>query len=207
MVKKNSRNYPKKIQKRRCNKQRKGKKRRPIAKDLAISLGLTLMICGLIAQLLFSFPKVQGYGMNPQLTNRDWLVVYKYGRLRRFSMVYLAVPNRKNEYMIRRIIGLPGEEISYKNDQLTVNGEEIEERFLYDQVRQAKQEEHLFTEDFTSRQLSTEKTARIPAGKYLVLGDNRPYASDSRYYGYVDEKDIVGIVKMRLLPLHEVTGF
>ncbi|MTD38284.1 hypothetical protein GIX45_06545 [Erwinia sp. CPCC 100877] len=63
----------------------------------------------------------------------------------------------------------------------------------------------LFIEDFTIKGLTGRPA--ISKGEYLVLGDNRPYATDSRYYGLVDEKEIIGIVEMRILPFHKVRWF
>ncbi|MGL4696033.1 S26 family signal peptidase [Enterococcus larvae] len=39
------------------------------------------------------------------------------------------------------------------------------------------------------------------------MGDNRPYSSDSRYYGLIDKEDIIGVVTMRIFPLHQMTKF
>lgn len=156
---------------------------------------------------LFSVPKVSGYGMTPTLDNNDRVFVNKKGTITRFSLVYMNVPNQENSRTIRRVIGLPGEDVYYKNDQLWINGKEISERFLAEKKQEAAQNNELFTEDFSTKQLSTDGTSRIPEGKFLVLGDNRFYASDSRFYGYVDEKDIIGTVSMRLFPIHKLTSF
>ena len=161
----------------------------------------------IVSLFLFSLPKVTGYGMSPTLEHNERVFVNKKGKITRFSLVYMNVPNKENEQTIRRVIGLPGEEVRYKNDQLWIDNKEINERFLIEKKQEAAQNNELFTEDFSSAHLSTEGTSRIPKGKVLVLGDNRSYASDSRFYGYVDEQDILGTVTMRLLPIHKLTSF
>lgn len=166
----------------------------------------TLLIWG-VSFFLFSLPKVTGYGMSPTLDYNERVFVNKKGTITRFSLVYMNIPNKENERTIRRVIGMPGEEVRYKNDQLWIDGNEISERFLVEKKQEAAQNNDLLTEDFSSAQLSTEGISRIPKGKFLVLGDNRSYASDSRFYGYVDEQDIIGTVSMRLLPIHKLTGF
>ncbi|MEI5994482.1 signal peptidase I [Candidatus Enterococcus mansonii] len=199
----------KKARKRRKRKVRsfRQKKWRQLRLELLLSMFISSLFFTLGAFFLFAFPIVQGYGMSGILENKDRLVVYKFGDIERFSLVYLNVPNKPKEKSIRRVIGLPGEEITYKNDQLFVNGQEKVERYLTEKVYRAKQEEYLFTEDFTMRKLAKTNVSRIPQGKYFVLGDNRPYVSDSRYYGFIDQEDIIGVVKMRLFPLHEMTNF
>ena len=83
------------------------------------------------------------------------------------------------EEIIKRIIGLPGEHISYKNNKLYVNDKVLEENFDFRK-----------TNDFNLEEICSCNS--IPKGKYLVLGDNRPISKDSRMIGLIDEKDILG---------------
>lgn len=191
--------------------QRKKKKRKKQVFNFMLEIIGTILVFTLLVWLvslfLFSLPKVVGYGMTPTLDHNERVFVNKKGAITRFSLVYMNIPNKENERTIRRVIGLPGEEVRYKNDQLWIDNKEISERFLAEKKQEAAQNNDLLTEDFSSAQLSTEGVSRIPKGKFLVLGDNRFYASDSRFYGYVDEQDIIGTVSMRLLPIHKLTSF
>lgn len=173
-------------------------------KRLILELGLSLILLGTVLYLLsfftFTFAKVEGYSMVPTLNNDEWVFVSKLAKPKRFKLVLHKDPNTK-ETSVRRVIGLPGESISYKDDQLYVNDRDVFERYLEDETKRAKNSGSVYTTDWST------KAEYVPKGKYLVLGDNRPYASDSRDYGYVDEKDIVGIVEMRVLPFHQMQQF
>lgn len=150
----------------------------------------------------FALPLFEGYGMTPTVSDGDRIYVNRLKKVKRFKLIYFKVPNSK-ERSIRRVIGLPGEELSFKNDQLLINQQPIVERFLAMPLYRAKQEEQLLTEDFSVNQLSNGQQQHIPKGKYLVLGDNRQYSTDSRYYGMIDEKDIIGVVEARVFPVYK----
>lgn len=175
-------------------------------KEILLTMVVVSFLFTICSFTIFTLPKVEGYGMTPVLNNGDRVFVNRLGTIRRFKLIYFRIPNSK-ETSIRRVIGLPNEHIQYKNDQLYINQQEIFERFLQNQLDHAKQNEELVTDDFQLQQLPNVKYDYIPKGKYLILGDNRPYSTDSRYYGLVDEKDIIGTVEMRILPLHKLVSF
>lgn len=192
--------------KKRKKKSKKHKRRQ--RKLLFLELGLTtlsiIVIFVLLNLFVFSFPKVNGYSMSPTLADGDVLYVNRLAKVRRFEMVSLKEPTTGN-VVVRRVIGLPGEDIRYQDEQLFVNNEEKSERFIESEVRQNKENGAVWTENFSLKEQF--KLSNIPEGKYLVLGDNRPYATDSRYFGLVDEKDIIGVVKIKILPLQNATNF
>ena len=132
---------------------------------------------------------VSGDSMKPNLNNNELLLVRKIGynesSIKRFDIVVI---NGEDEEIIKRIIGLPGEHISYKNNKLYVNDEVMQENFTFRD-----------TNDFNLEEICTCST--IPEGKYLVLGDNRPISKDSRLIGLIDEKDIVGKAIYRIWPI------
>ena len=90
--------------------------------------------------------------------------------------------------LIKRIIGLPGEKIEYKNGMLYVNDEYMVDPFAYD------------TYDFSTLVLGDS----IPEDKYLVLGDNRGNSIDSRMIGLIDKNDIEGKTSIRFYPLDKI---
>ena len=135
---------------------------------------------------------VSGDSMKPNLHNGDLLLERKIGynstNIKRFDIV--VIKDGKEE-IIKRIIGLPGEHISYKNNKLYVNDKLVQENYT-----------HLNTKDFNLEEICT--CSSIPEGKYLVLGDNRPISKESRSIGLIDEKDIVGKSVFRLWPITKI---
>ncbi|MEI5994542.1 signal peptidase I [Candidatus Enterococcus mansonii] len=184
------------------------KKRRNKQKRLIIDFFGAIIITGLVLFLLslflFSLPKVEGYSMVPTLREGDRVYVDKLGKLKKFELVYVQLPGTK-EKQIRRIIGMPGQKIIYKNDQLQIDRQDQKETFIDEEKQLSQENGRFFTEDFSLFKL-TEKSV-IPEDSYLLLGDNRPYSIDSRSYGFVDRKAIIGVVKMRILPLHLIQAF
>ena len=135
---------------------------------------------------------VSGKSMLPNFNDGELLLVRKIGynekTIKRFDVVVIK---KDKEEIIKRVIGLPGEHISYKNNKLYVNDKLVQENYT-----------HLNTKDFNLEEICTFST--IPEGKYLVLGDNRPISKDSRSIGLIDEKDIVGKSVLRLWPITKI---
>ncbi len=146
-----------------------------------------IVVILLIRTYLFVPIMVSGNSMVPTLNNGDVMILNKFSYLvndiERFDIV---VVDYENEYIIKRVIGLPGDYVEYKNDILYVNGKKIKE--VYDRE---------YTEDFNLNDLSIEK---IPNNYYLVLGDNRPISKDSRKIGLIDKKNIKGSTNFILFP-------
>ena len=147
------------------------------------ALGIGLIIFIIIRTFLFSNYVVEGESMMPTLQDGNKLVVnkigYHIGELDRFDVVVFHA-NEKEDY-VKRIIGLPGDKIVYKDDKLYVNGEYYPEPYL----EKFKQEYigSKLTGDFTLQEITGEKT--VPKGKIFVLGDNRRGSMDSRYFGLI----------------------
>ena len=132
------------------------------------ALGIGLIIFIIIRTFLFSNYVVEGESMMPTLQDGNKLVVnkigYHIGELDRFDVVVFHA-NEKEDY-VKRIIGLPGDKIVYKDDKLYVNGEYYPEPYL----EKFKQEYigSKLTGDFTLQEITGEKT--VPKGKIFVLG-------------------------------------
>ena len=146
-----------------------------------------IVIILLIRTYLFVPIMVSGNSMVPTLNNGDVMILNKFSYLvndiERFDIV---VVDYENEYIIKRVIGLPGDYVEYKNDILYVNGKKIKEEY-----------DREYTEDFNLNDLNIEK---IPNNYYLVLGDNRPISKDSRKIGLIDKKNIKGTTNFILFP-------
>ena len=150
---------------------------------------IIIIVVVLIRSFIITPVIVSGKSMLPNFNNGELLLVKKIGynekTIKRFDVIVIK---KDKEEIIKRVIGLPGEHISYKNNKLYVNDKLVQENYT-----------HLNTKDFNLEEICTCST--IPEGKYLVLGDNRPISKDSRSIGLIDEKNIVGKTTFRLWPV------
>ena len=145
----------------------------------------------------FSLQQVLGESMYPTFYDNDILILnklkYRFSDIERGDVVALRFED--TNYLIKRVIGLPGEVVEFKDNQLYVNGEVVEEDYLEDDV---------ITEDFQLSQIGYDK---IPEGMYFVLGDNREHSTDSRELGLVTERDILGETSIRIFPFNRIKIF
>ena len=163
----------------------------------------TLKYIILIVTILFiviyvvSLHQIVGTSMTPTLNNGDITILdkisYKFNNIKRNDIV--SIYNEDSKYIVKRIIGLPGESVEYKNNKLYINGEEIKELYLENQI----------TEDFKLNEIGYEK---IPEDMYFVLGDNRKDSLDSRdsSVGLINKSDILGKVRFRIWPLNKISN-
>ncbi|MFA6327709.1 MAG: signal peptidase I [Bacilli bacterium] len=134
---------------------------------------------------------VDGDSMNSTLFNNDIMILNKIGfslnGLNRFDIIAIKI---ENDHLIKRVIGLPGEKIEYRDHQLYVNNKKMKDPY-------AK-----ITDDFNTEYLV--KDGIIPKDKYFVLGDNRLYSADSRIIGFIDKKDILGKTNLIIFPFNHI---
>ncbi|MDD2435794.1 MAG: signal peptidase I, partial [Bacilli bacterium] len=95
-----------------------------------------------------------------------------------------------SKYLIKRVIGLPGEKIEYKDNILYIDDEAYQEKITDD----------LITDDFSLQDMGHEV---IPEDMYLVFGDNRGDSLDSRSFGLIKKDDIIGKPFVRIWPLNQ----
>ena len=123
--------------------------------------------------------------------------------------VVVFFPPHVDQYYIKRLIGLPGDVIRIQNNVLFVNGEQLPSTFLsmepakpgefcYAVRGENRLEKETLGRDFTTREctipgdLGRNGTWKVPEGHYFMMGDNRDNSTDSRRWGYVPDKNIVG---------------
>lgn len=159
-----------------------------------------------IRTFIFTPISVQGASMMPTYEDGDRVIVNKIGKaisdFERFDIVVFKAT--ESEDYIKRIIGLPGDHVEYKNDELYINGEKYEEPYLEQQKLQLNDHGDL-TYDFKLE----EKTglSYIPEGYYFVLGDNRQVSNDSRNpsVGLISIDDILGKASIRFYPIDSIS--
>ncbi len=126
---------------------------------------------------------VNGSSMYPTLKDNELLILKKYDHTyKRYDVVVL---DYKKEKLIKRVIGLPGEIVEYRDGVLYIDGKKTDDSFAS------------FTSDFKSTELMK---GTIPEGYYLVMGDNRNNSIDSRTIGLISEDDINGVTNFSLWP-------
>lgn len=169
-----------------------------LLKDL-FTLALLILIVVIPIRLFVISPFiVDGASMHPTFENLDYLIVdellYTFTSPARGDVVVFRYPGKPSLFYIKRIIGLPGETISIYRGIITVTMPDG--KFL------SLKEPYVVREDATYT-----KNVSLNADEYFVLGDNRPNSSDSRVWGPLPRRDIVGRVDLRLLPLTHIGLF
>lgn len=165
----------------------KNEKRIKVVKEI-MSYVLIIIIVLLIKKFIFTPIRVNGESMYPTLHPNDIMILNEIGYylngIERFDIV---VVNANGEKIIKRVIGLPGDKVEYKDNQLYINDEEIKENF-----------DHANTLNFSvNNDLGYEI---IPDNYYFVVGDNRINSIDSRMIGLVSKKQIIGKTKFVVYP-------
>ena len=152
---------------------------------------LVIIVVVILFRTFIATPvRVEGSSMVPTLKDGDILVLNKLSHnYKRFDIVVVSTNKSK---IVKRIIGLPGENIEYKDNKLYIDGKVIEDKTVE------------ATDDFTLKELYGMN--RIPDGYYFVMGDNRDGSSDSRDYriGLIKKENILGKTIFRLFPFNKI---
>lgn len=143
-----------------------------------------VIVVVLIRTFIVTPVQVDGESMYPTLLDNQLLLLKKYDHsYERFDIVVFKYNDSK---LVKRVIGLPGETISYKDNTLYINNKKIDNISL-----------DSYTYDFDLSELGFDT---IPEGYYFVLGDNRTNSLDSRAIGLISEDSILGVTNFSLFP-------
>ncbi len=157
-------------------------------KEISVYIIIVVVIV-LLKIYVISPIRVNGTSMDPTLKNGDIMILNKIGyritKIKRFDIVVIKY---KDELLIKRVIGLPGEKIKYVNNTLYVNGKKLDEEF-----------DKTYTYNFSLKEIGS---TTVPDDSYFVLGDNREVSKDSRSIGFIDREDIVGKSSLTLFPFN-----
>lgn len=145
---------------------------------------IIIIIVVLVFKMYYFSPiRVDGSSMDKTLKNGDLMILdivsYRHNAIKRFDIV---VVDDGEEYIIKRVIGLPGETVEYKDNQLFINGKKVNDKYGYGK-----------TADFK---------VKVAKNKYYVLGDNRNNSLDSRYFGAFKRNKILGKTNFTFFPFN-----
>jgi len=148
-----------------------------------------IIVLSVIIRQFIGFNVVDGESMQPLLSDGDILFGYKVDpeKLTRYDVVTFYDPEDPSQLLVKRVIGLPGDEITLKEDDVYINGEQ--ETLLY------------HTPTFDEQ---TTVTHTVPEGHVYVLGDNRHNSRDSRLLGMIPFDTLYFHEIVRLWPLDSV---
>ena len=224
--------------------------------DWTAGLFPVIVVVFILRSFLFEPFKIPSGSMIPTLMINDLILVNKFHYGVRLPVIYTKIldnhspergdvmvfryPPKPSLDYIKRVVGVPGDEVAYLNKKLTVNGKPLDksvlpEFFDEDVLRYSKQFQEVTadgkrkyrilneddrpsfiqaTEDFpfrdNCRYSSEGVVCKVPPGHYFMMGDNRDNSLDSRYWGFVPEKNIVGkafFVWMNFGNLKRIGGF
>lgn len=143
----------------------------------------------------FIFVKKYTYGLRLPVTETKFV---ETGNPKRGDVVVFRLPSDPSINYIKRVVGLPGDTVTYERHRLTVNGEVID----LDPSERRFRNVPIFVEDLDGRvhdilvtnpEFSRgDSTYRVPEGQYFMMGDNRDRSQDSRFIGMIPEEFLVG---------------
>lgn len=144
---------------------------------------IIIIVVVLVRSFIITPAIVDGASMDNTLNDGNLVIInkfiYRFKEPERFQIVVVKNDTDRDK-IIKRIIGLPGETLEYKDNKLYINGELVEENYIHGE-----------TENFN---------VKVSENEYFVMGDNRVVSKDSRILGGFQKKDIVGKVNFRIYP-------
>lgn len=165
---------------------------RSLLRDVIFAGVIAILIVGFVVQPV----RVEGQSMMPKLHDQDRIFVNKFiyplrewigdkEPIKRGDIVVLLYPDDPSKSYIKRVVGLPGEEVNVENGKLYINGAQAAEPYL--------DSEYISSDSMPG-------SVHVKEHHYFVMGDNRRNSSDSRYWGLVPEKYIYGKAIFRYYP-------
>lgn len=173
-----------------------------------ISFSATLIFILIFARQNITPVIVSGTSMSPTLQEAEQVIILKENNIKNGDIVSFEAPDEENTYYIKRVIGIAGDTVEYKDDKLYINGKFIEEPYLDDLKNSERWKRNgnfaKLTQDFTLESLPATNTKKVPENMLFVMGDNRIDSKDSRYFGFISVDKVIG--KMIYPKVNEKTG-
>ncbi|OGH66298.1 MAG: signal peptidase I [Candidatus Magasanikbacteria bacterium RIFCSPHIGHO2_02_FULL_41_13] len=151
-----------------------------------------------VRTFLFKPFVVEGQSMEPNYFEKEYLLIdelsYHLRAPERGEVVVLRAPVIKQEYYLKRVLGLPGEKIKIESGKVIV---------FNDEFPQGK----VVEENYLDQSTSGSTTVQLGPDEYFVMGDNRGESYDSRKFGPISKNSIIGRTWIRGFPFNRVTLF
>lgn len=166
-----------------------------LAKVVLISLAIILPIRYYVVQPFY----VNGQSMEPTFQNNEYLLIdelsYRFNAPERGDVVVFRYPRDTSKFFIKRLVGLPGETVTVSDGRVRITNAANPQGFILD-------------EPYLEHQTTLgDSTFEVPQNQYFLLGDNRGQSLDSRVFGPVDQRYVVGRVWVRALPVSRWSVF
>lgn len=164
--------------------------------DLVETVVMAMAVFVIIYLFLFQPHQVRGNSMYPNFHDGEYIltdkITYRLKNPQRGDIIIFQAPQNKENDYIKRIVGLPGDNLKIESGRIFINNNLLEEYYL--------------PSDFLTQGGNFFKVGEnviIPEGQYFVLGDNRSHSSDSREWGLVPKANIVGKAWLRYWPANQ----
>lgn len=169
-----------------------------LSKIVLISAAIIIPVRYFLIQPFF----VKGASMEPNFHDQEYLIVdelsYRFGEPQRGQVIVFRYPRNPQEYFIKRLIGLPGEQVQIKDGKVII-------------FNDAHPDGMILNESYLPSNLETpsdnENKVAVGPDEYFVLGDNRGASKDSRSFGVVNKSFVTGKILFRGWPFKEITVF
>ncbi len=196
-------------------------KKMPVVMEYARSFFPILLLVFSVRSFAYEPFRIPSGSLKPTLLIGDFILVNKFdygirlpvihkkifsiGEPKRGDIVIFREPPTESRDLIKRVIGVPGDHVSYKNKTLYINGREIQQKFEQYNTDEEdgegpwpviQKQENLLGVKHEIYQIPARENddfeADVPVGKYFMMGDNRDNSGDSRYWGFLPEENIIG---------------
>lgn len=162
--------------------------------DFMETIVVALSIFVVVYLFLVQPHEVKGNSMEPNFHNNEYIltdkITYKFREPQRGEVIIFKAPRNPDVDYIKRVIGLPGENVKVEKGKIYINGQLLDEPYLKDATS-------LFPGSFMQEGLPI----LVPEGEFFAMGDNRPHSSDSREFGPVARNLIIGRAVIRYWPI------